>query len=61
MSLLFAPAAIIDALNDGPVAGSDVAGRNITMTAGNSKITGVIANDNSGRGGIGTPGNFPGD
>jgi hypothetical protein len=55
---LFAHAAIIDALNDGPGAGGDVTGRNITMTAGDNKITGVTANDQSGRGGIGTPGNF---
>ncbi len=55
---LFAPAAILDALNDGPGAGGDVTGRNITLTAGDSKITGTPAGDKSGRGGVGTPGNF---
>src|SRR5262249_60844682 len=61
---LFSPAAIIDAQNDGPgaevIAGqnADVTGRNITMTAGDSQITGLAADDKSGRGGIGTPGNF---
>jgi hypothetical protein len=52
---LFSPAAIIDAQND---AAADVTGRNITMTAGDSQITGKAMMDKSGRGGIGTPGNF---
>jgi hypothetical protein len=52
---LFSPAAIIDAQDDFPVA--DVTGRNITMTAGDNQLTGTSA-DMSGRGGIGTPGNF---
>src|SRR5207253_5014119 len=61
---LYSPAAIIDPQNDGPgaelVAGqnADVTGRNISMTAGDSKITIDPAKDKSGRGGIGTPGNF---
>jgi hypothetical protein len=66
--ILFSPAAIIDALNDGlggaasgdlPAFGTDVTGNDITMTAGNSQITGPdLAENKSGRGGIGTPGNF---
>jgi RTX calcium-binding nonapeptide repeat (4 copies) len=57
---LNSPAAIIDALKDGisPVlATADVtAANNITMTAGNNLIGDT--DDKSGRGGIGTPGNF---
>jgi hypothetical protein len=54
---LNSPAAIIDALDDGPLGTADVTARNITMTAGNNQITGSGA-DKSGRGGVGTPGNF---
>src|SRR5262249_26214297 len=54
---LFAPTAIVDALNDSAASAADVTARNITMTAGDSNITGTAA-DKSGRGGIGTPGNF---
>ncbi len=53
---LNSPAAIIDALDDGRLATADVTARNITMTAGNNLIGDT--NDQSGRGGIGTPGNF---
>ena len=54
---LNAPAAIVDALNDGLGSNADVTGRNLTMTAGNNQITGTSV-DRSGRGGIGSPGNF---
>jgi hypothetical protein len=57
---LNSPARIIDALNDGIGYEADVTGVNITMTAGDSGITGNPAFDQSNpkQGGIGTSDNF---